>query len=179
MVDAAEQSAGNDTKWQGWLRKILLARPRSNPDRNNTTYASRNGCVGKAVIPRRLGVMPRMIPKSPSSRATHYVLCCCPSPRPAVNTYNSGVHKGGFSKGGFSNKSVIIMSGAFCTCVPMLSTSWQHVMYVCVALAAAGFAHWTPPPLAPWSRPETQLSYLRRLARSSPVLTHPALESKA
>ena len=32
-----------------------------------------HGCVGKAVIPRRLGVMPRMVPQVPSSRATHFI----------------------------------------------------------------------------------------------------------
>ena len=30
------------------------------------------GCVGKAVTPRRLGVRPRMVPKSPSGRAAHH-----------------------------------------------------------------------------------------------------------
>ena len=34
-----------------------------------------HGCVGKAVAPRRLGVMPRTIAKSRLNRATHYARC--------------------------------------------------------------------------------------------------------
>ena len=43
------------------------------------------GCIAKAVAPRRLGVMPRMVAKS---RATYYVHCR-PIHRPAVNIFNS------------------------------------------------------------------------------------------
>ena len=45
-------------------------------------------CVGKAVTPRRLCIMPRMVPKSPSSRAIPYI-CGRPSPRLAVNIYKA------------------------------------------------------------------------------------------
>ena len=46
-----------------------------------------HGCVGKAVTPRCLGVMLRMMPSSPSSRAPHYV-GCRPEPRSSMNVCN-------------------------------------------------------------------------------------------
>ena len=53
-------------------------------DRSDPEDYRSQGCVGKTVAPRRLSVTPRMIPKSPSSHATHYTRCHprrqCPNP---------------------------------------------------------------------------------------------------
>ena len=43
-------------------------------------WSPTHGCVGKAITPRRLGSMPRTIPKSHSSRATHYLRLCVGPP---------------------------------------------------------------------------------------------------
>ena len=50
--------------------------------------ATVHGNFGGAVAPRHLGVMPRVTPKSLSSRAIHYI-CCRSQPRSAINVCNA------------------------------------------------------------------------------------------